>query len=262
MTFIILRKILDHAFRKRLHRFSGRNYLGRICVFHKGGGRLRLYRPLDIYRRLHVFGRIVRIQRDTYRTAFVALVLYENGLLSSILAVEGLRLGDLVFSGTFWPLERSEKLADVGSAMPLSFVNPFSSICSVEIRPFCGMQLFRSAGVNSLVVSKSSVSATLKGPSGWLMRVSAKCLATIGRVSNSGHRFFRVPSAGYNRNRGIRPTVRGVVKNPCDHPHGGGEGKGSPPAAQLTPWSRLTKGTPTTAKKWARQRRRLFKTLT
>lgn len=258
--FHLLQKLFDKSFKKRLCKPAGRNFLGRICVFHQGGGRLTLYRPLDFYRRLNLFGRVIRIRKDSRRSAFIAIILYANGLVSSIISAEGLLLGTLIYSGTCLPSSSAIPFI-AGSALPLFRINLFSLVHCVELVPSKGSQLFRSAGVAATLVAKDQWRATLKSTSGWLIKVPLNSMATLGRVSNASHKHLRIPNAGFNRQRGIRPTVRGVVKNPCDHPHGGGEGKGSPPAAQLTPWSKLTKGTPTTKKKWAIARRRLFKTV-
>lgn len=254
----ILQRFFNKSFKKRLLKASGRNFLGRICVFHQGGGRLNLYRPIDFYRRLNLYGRVLRIARDPFRSCLVASVLYDNGLVSSILSVDGLLLGSVVFSGTVFS-SLSSKAFSPGSAIPLRKVTLFSAVCAVEIAPGEGCQLYRSAGTSATIVGRDRTHGTLKGSSGWLIKVPLDALVTLGRCSNLSHRYLRIPNAGSNRRRGIRPTVRGVVKNPCDHPHGGGEGKGSPPAAQLSPWSKLTKGTPTTKKRWAVLRRRSFK---
>jgi large subunit ribosomal protein L2 len=261
MTFKRLQTIFDKAFKKRLTKASGRNFLGRICVFHQGAGRMSLYRPVDLFRRLNLFGRVIRVRRALNRTAFVATLLYVNGLVSSIISADGLNLGSLVYSGSVLPVAGQKRAFVNGSALPLSIINLFSLVHNAEFIPFQGAQLFRAAGAAATLVSKDAFKATLKSASGWLIKVPLNSMATIGRCSNLGHKHDRVPKAGANRWRGIRPTVRGVVKNPCDHPHGGGEGRGSPPAAQLTPWSKLTKGTPTTKRKWAVARRRLFKTV-
>jgi len=175
-------------------------------------------------------------------------VVYANGLVSSILSVEGLLLGSLIFSGSCLPSASQIPFAP-GSAIPVHLVNLFSVVSSTELAPSGGFKFFRSAGVSATLVAKDNRRATLKSSSGWLVKIPLASMVTLGRGSNVSHKHQRIRNAGFNRQRGIRPTVRGVVKNPCDHPHGGGEGKGSPPAAQLTPWSKLTKGTPTTKKK-------------
>lgn len=229
-----LHQFIAKTVKKRLIKFSGRNFLGRICVFHQGGSSLHLYRPIDFYRRINAFGRVIRISKDFFRSAFVASVLYTNGLISSILAVEGQGLGHLFFSGSFFATYSAALFAK-GSAVPLRYVNLFSVVSSAELQPSQGSKFFRAGGTSSLFVAKDKFFGTLKCSSGWLLKIPLTALVTIGRSSNVGHKYQRIPNAGYQRRLGVRPTVRGVVKNPCDHPHGGGEGKGSPPAAQMSP---------------------------
>lgn len=226
--------LFDKSLRKRLFKAAGRNFLGRICVFHQGGGRTKFYRSVDLHRRLNMFARVLDVFRDSRRTASIAMVIYPNGLVSRILAAEGVFPGSLLYSGPFFP--PSSKVPQYfGSAISLHHVTLFTPVSCVELVPGSGAQLCRSAGVAAMLVAKTESHAVLKSHSGWLMKIPLNSMATIGPMSNSGHKYERVPKAGINRQRGIRPTVRGVVKNPCDHPHGGGEGKGSPPAAQLSP---------------------------
>lgn len=236
MTFSLarLQSLLNKSFRKRLLKAAGRNFLGRICVFHQGGGSTRLYRVIDFYRRLNTFGRVIRLSKDSFRSAFVASVLYLNGLVGRVISVENLSLGSWLYSGFVLP-KKSLVPFFAGSAIPLRYVNLFSMVCCVELAPGQGFSLFRAAGVSALLVSKDQSFGVLKCHSGWLLKISLNSLVTLGRCSNAAHHYHRIPNAGFNRQRGIRPTVRGVAKNPCDHPHGGGEGKASPPVAQLSP---------------------------
>lgn len=234
MSLAWLQSALGKAFKKRLKKFAGRNFFGRICVFHQGGGHFSMYRVIDFYRRLNTFGRVIRISKDSFRSAFVATLLYMNGLVASSISVDNLALGTWLFSGYFLP-RKSLIPFSAGSAIPLRYVNLFSVVCCVEPVPGQGSSFFRAAGVSALLVSKDKSFGVLKCSSGWLLKISLDSLVTLGRCSNSAHHYQRISKAGVNRQKGIRPTVRGVVKNPCDHPHGGGEGKGSPPAAQLSP---------------------------
>lgn len=160
-----VQKIVDKFFRKRLQSFAGRNHLGRICVFHRGAGDLRLYRPVDFYRRLNLFGHILRLSSHTFRTTFVALILYSNGLLSSILSVEGLQLGSTIFSGFCLP-DDSAKVFQKGSALPLQHIHLFSLVSAVASVPGQAAKFFRSAGVSSLFVAREQNVATLKCSSG------------------------------------------------------------------------------------------------
>lgn len=234
MSLAWLQSALGKAFKKRLKKSAGRNFFGRICVFHQGGGHFSMYRVIDFYRRLNTFGRVIRISKDSFRSAFVATLLYMNGLVASSISVDNLALGTWLFSGYILP-RKSLIPFSAGSAIPLRYVNLFSVVCCVEPVPGQGSSFFRAAGVSALLVSKDLSFGVLKCSSGWLLKISLDSLVTLGRCSNSAHHYKRISKAGVNRQKGIRPTVRGVVKNPCDHPHGGGEGKGSPPAAQLSP---------------------------
>lgn len=165
MSLDYLHRLFDKSFKKRLLKTSGRNFLGRICVFHQGGGRLTLYRPVDLFRRVNLFARVVRIHKDSRRSSLVALLIYANGLVSSILAVEGLALGAIIFSGTLLP-KKSKIPFNNGSAIPVRLVNLFSIVSSVEIVPGQGFKLFRAAGVSATVVAKDLSRATIKAPSG------------------------------------------------------------------------------------------------
>jgi len=199
--------------------------LGRICVFHRGGGNVRKYRLLDFSRRLNLFGRVYKIVSDPNRTAYVALIFYDNGLFSYVLSVDGLFVGARVFSGTVL----NDNIFSLGSAFPLKYVPLFSIVNCIEAVPGKGGIFARAAGVGAIVVSKLDDYVFLKLRSGWLLRFSSDCMCALGYVSNKGHSMEIIGLAGKNRNVGIRPTVRGVAMNPCDHPHGGGNGKKSPP---------------------------------
>jgi len=183
----------------------------------------------------------------------VGLIIYSNGLVSFILLSEGLKKGFKIFSG-------SKKIKYfLGCTQKLLNVKLFDAISSIESFPLSGAKIARSAGVFSNIFSKEHEKSLLKLSSGWQIRVSNHALASLGMVSHPSHIYKTVGKAGLNRCKGVRPTVRGVIKNPCDHPHGGGEGRGSPPAAHVSPWGWLCRGTPSTNKKNDRLRRRLFK---
>lgn len=199
MTFKRLQTIFDKSFKKRLSKASGRNFLGRICVFHQGAGRFSFYRPVDFYRRINLFGRVIRVRRALHRSAFVATILYVNGLVSSIVSAEGLNLGSLVYSGSTVPIAGQKRAFATGSAMPLAFFSLFSLVHNTELIPFRGAQLFRSAGAAATLVARDSVKATLKSASGWLIKVPIHSMATFGQCSNAGHKHERVPKAGANR---------------------------------------------------------------
>lgn len=165
LSFAYVQHLVDKSFRKRLVNAAGRNFLGRICVFHQGGGRLTLYRSVDFTRRINNHGRVIRLSKNAYRTATVATLLYLNGVVSSILAVDTLSLGNLVFSGMFVP-KKSFDHFNKGSAIPLGLVNVFSAISCAELGPFQGLSLFRAAGVSGLLVAKDKTHGTIKCSSG------------------------------------------------------------------------------------------------
>lgn len=234
--------------------------MGRVCVFHRGGGHKRLYSRIDLIRRTNCYGRILRVFRDNYRTAFLAQVIYDNGLMAYHIHTEGAKAGNVIFSGAILPKKLKSNII-AGSAVLLGQINLFMHVSCIEYIPTNGIQIARAAGMGGLLVARNKQKTTIKLSSGWLLSLNNSCIAAIGRCSNNLHKYDRLRKAGSSRFFGIRPTVRGIIKNPCDHPHGGGEGKNSPPAAQLSPWSKLTKGTPTTNTKRARIRRRLYKNI-
>jgi len=212
-----------------------------------------MYLRVDRYRYINKFGLIFRIIYHFFFTGFVGLILYSNGLSSFILLSENVKKGNKVFSG------RNKVKASTGSTQKLLNIKLFDSINSIEKFPFSGAKLARAAGTFSIIFSKENEKSVLKMSSGWQVRISNQSLASLGMVSHPSHIYTSIEKAGLNRNQGIRPTVRGVIKNPCDHPHGGGEGKGSPPAAHVSPWGWLCRGTPSTNKKKDRLKRKLYK---
>lgn len=235
---------------------GGRNFLGRICVHHQGGGNKRIFKFLDFFRRLNCFGIILNIWKDSFRSAHIGCIYYLNGLIANSIISENNKIGNILYSGDII----SHKMCfNLGSAIPLKYITLFSIINNIELFPLSSGKLTRSAGVGSILIGLNPKYAFLKLSSGWQLKVDNLSFSTLGFVSNSKHKYDIIYKAGMNRNLGVRPTVRGVAKNPCDHPHGGGEGKKSPPSAQRTPWGRLTKGTPTKNKKVDRLNRRLFR---
>ena len=233
---------------------AGRNFTGRICVQHKGGASKNRILFVDRFRQINSYGVVFRIIKDFFRTGFLGFVIYDNGLVSFILLAEGLVKGDRVFSGSLF-IDSFKK----GSTQKLLYIKLFDFINSLELFSLSGAKYVRAAGCFSAIVSKDNEKSVIKLNSGWHIKLSNSCLVSIGVVSNVSNIFVVVKNAGVNRKKGIRPTVRGVIKNPCDHPHGGGEGKGSPPVAQVSPWGWLCKGTPTKNKKIDRLKRKLYK---
>jgi large subunit ribosomal protein L2 len=215
---------------------GGRNNMGRVTSFQKGGGHKKAYRVIDFKRtKFDAPATVERIEYDPNRSAFIALIKYEDGELAYILAPQRLSVGDVVVSG--------EK-ADIkpGNAMPLSSIPIGTIVHNVEMKPGKGGQIGRSAGAYVQLVGKDSGYAQIKLRSGELRMVLARCMATIGAVSNPDHQNEVIGKAGRNRWKGKRPHVRGVAMNPVDHPHGGGEGKTSGGRNPVTPWGQPTKG--------------------
>ena len=220
-----------------LKKFSGRNSYGRITVRHRGGGNRRKYRVIDFKReRFGAPATVLTLEYDPNRTAHIALVQYEDGEKRYIIAPVGLKVGDTVVSGPDADIK-------VGNALPLVNIPTGTFIHNVELYPGKGAQLARSAGNMAQLMAKENGMALLRLPSGELRNVPAKCMATVGQVSNPEHENVNIGKAGRKRHMGWRPTVRGSVMNPCDHPHGGGEGKspvGRP--SPVTPWGKPTLG--------------------
>ena len=216
---------------------AGRNSYGRITVRHHGGGNRRKYRVIDFKRqKLNVPAEVLSIEYDPNRSAFIALIQYEDGEKSYILAPAGLQVGDQVIAGETADIK-------VGNALPLSSIPTGTFIHNVELYPGRGGQLARAAGNAAQLMAKEGRYALLRLPSGELRNVPINCMATIGTVSNEDHINVKIGKAGRTRHMGIRPTVRGSVMNPCDHPHGGGEGKspiGRP--GPVTPWGKPALG--------------------
>jgi large subunit ribosomal protein L2 len=222
---------------------GGRNNYGRISVRWRGGGHKRRYRLVDFKRRkFDVAGTVERLEYDPNRSAFIALVKYEDGELAYILAPQRLAPGDQVVAG---------KRVDVkpGNAMPLNSIPVGTIVHNVEMKAGKGGQLARSAGTYVQLVGRDQGYAILRLSSGEQRIVRGECMATIGAVSNPDHANISIGKAGRNRWKGRRPSVRGVAMNPIDHPHGGGEGRTSGGRHPVTPWGKPTKGKKTRSNK-------------
>lgn len=238
---------------------GGRNLLGRICVYHQGAGNKRRCRLVDRFRRVDSLGTVLKLFKAHYKHTPLGAILYDNGLFSVVALSHGVSINNRLYSGDCFLLHRS--FIATGSAFLLKHFGLFSVVSSLELFPFSGFKLARAPGTSAYVSAKVGSSVIIRVASGWQLKVSAEALGVVGMCANPSLHFENLQKAGKHRALGVRPTVRGVVKNPCDHPHGGGEGRGSPPAAAVSPWGKLTKGTPTKNKKKDRQRRRLFKHL-
>jgi len=223
---------------------AGRNNQGKITVRHQGGGVRRKYRVIDFKRNKDgVPAKVASIEYDPNRSAYIALLHYADGEKRYILAPLGLTVGQTVQSGTGSEIK-------VGNAMPMTDMPIGTVIHNIEMQPGRGGQMARSAGISARLVAREGAHATLELPSGEMRLVSAKCRATIGQVGNVDHELVKIGKAGINRYKGIRPTVRGSVMNPVDHPHGGGESKapiGRP--SPSTPWGKPALGKKTRDKK-------------
>ncbi len=216
---------------------AGRNNIGHITVRHKSGGHKKSFRVIDFKRdKFDVEAKVERIEYDPNRTAFIALLKYSDGIFSYILAPHKLAVGDRVLS--------SRNLIDVkiGNAMPLSVIPIGSIIHNIELKPSCGGAVSRAAGNYSQLVGKDGGYALVKMQSGEIRLFLLECMATIGSVSNLDNKNVTIGKAGRSRWLGIRPTVRGVVMNPVDHPHGGGEGKTSGGRHPVSPTGKSAKG--------------------
>ena len=227
-----------------LKKTAGRNSYGKITVRHIGGGNKKKYRIID-FKRMEA-GKpdtVIGIEYDPNRTAYIALIEYENGERSYILAPAGLKDGDVIYSG-------ADSDIKTGNSLPIANIPVGTFIHNIELYPGKGAQLVRSAGAAAQLMAKENGMAQVRLPSGEVRLVRLDCIATIGQVGNIEHENVKLGKAGKTRHRGIRPHVRGSVMNPCDHPHGGGEGRapiGRP--SPVTPWGKPTNGYKTRNKK-------------
>lgn len=230
-----------------LKKTGGRNNLGRITSWHRGGGAKQLYRIIDFKRnKLDMQAVVERIEYDPNRTCFIALVKYEDGTYTYILAPQSLKPGDKIVSGEQVDIRE-------GNSMPLRNIPVGTNVHNIEMKPGKGGQMMRAAGSFALLAGKDSGYAQLKLRSGEFRIVPLDCRATIGVLSNADHQNTTIGKAGRNRWLGWRPVVRGVAMNPVDHPHGGGEGKTSGGRHPVTPWGKKTKGKKTRRNKFTSQ---------
>ncbi len=223
-------------------RTNGRNHHGHITCRHRGGGHKRFYRLIDFKRdKEEIEAKIVSIEYDPNRTTYIALASYLDGEKRYILAPEGLKQGDKIYSGEKSPFK-------TGCTMPLKTMPLGSTVHNIELVPGRGGKLVRSAGLSAQLMARSSGYATLKMPSGEVRLIHENCRATFGTLSNTEHALRVEGKAGRTRWKGFRPTVRGTAMNPVDHPHGGGEGRHNGYIPR-TPWGKQTKGMRTRSKK-------------
>ena len=226
-----------------LTKTGGRNNQGRMTTRHKGGGHKRMYRLIDFKRdKDNIPAKVATIEYDPNRTANIALLNYVDGEKRYIIAPQGLKVGDTVISGTDADIK-------AGNALPLANIPVGTVVHNVEMRPGCGAQIARSAGSSVQLMAKLDKYATLRLPSGEMRQVPIGCKATIGVVGNADQININLGKAGRNRWLGVRPANRGVVMNPCDHPHGGGEGRSPVGRNPVTPWGKPALGVRTRSKK-------------
>ena len=231
---------------------AGRNNTGKITVRHHGGGNKTKYRIVDFKRQNEGAATVIGIEYDPNRSAYIALVQYEDGTKSYIIAPVGVKPGDVLYSGSKIDIKP-------GNTLPISDIPVGTIIHNIELYPGKGAQLVRSAGAQAQLMAKENGTAQIRLPSGEVRKVRLDCKATIGQIGNIEHDTVKIGKAGRKRHMGVRPTVRGSVMNPCDHPHGGGEGKspiGHP--GPLTPWGKPALGYKT-RKKNARTEKNIVK---
>jgi len=239
----ITKKTPERSLIHHLKKHAGRNSYGKITVRHKGGGNKRNYRIVSFRRADAAPAKVIGIEYDPNRTAYIALLQDDAGVKSYIIAPEGLNVGDTVYSG-------SEPDIKPGNTLPIANIPVGTVIYNIELYPGKGAQLVRSAGTGAQLIAKEEKLAQVRLPSGEVRYIRLDCTACIGMVGNSDHETVKVGKAGKTRHKGIRPHVRGSVMNPNDHPHGGGEGKspiGMP--SPVTPWGKPTHGYKTRNKK-------------
>jgi len=225
------------------HSTGGRNNLGRITSRHKGAGHKQKYRQIDFYRKKDdMKAKIERIEYDPNRSAYLALIKYEDGVMNYVLAPNKINVGDEIISGR-------NKEIKIGNCMQLSDIPAGTAIHNIELLPNGGGKLARSAGSSAQISGSDDNYCIIKLGSGEVRKIINTARATIGTVSNSDHQNIKIGKAGRNRWKGIRPQSRGVVMNPVDHPHGGGEGKTSGGRDPVSPWGQSAKGLKTRTNK-------------
>lgn len=221
---------------KKLNKTAGRNNTGRITCRHKGGGVKQAYRIIDFKReKFGVPATVKTIEYDPNRNVRISLVFYADGEKRYILAPEGLNVGDVIVSGP-------EAAIQTGNALPLELIPLGTIVHNIELEPGRGGKMVRSAGNFAQVMAKEGNYVTIKLPSGEMRMVRKECMATVGTLGNAEFKNLSIGKAGRKRYMGVRPTVRGVTMNPCDHPHGGGEGKTGPGGHPKTPWGKPALG--------------------
>lgn len=258
ITYYII-KFLKKKFIKGKKKTGGRCNLGRVTVRGRGGGNKINYRILDFYRRLNQHGVLINILYDPNRTCKLGLILFENSLSSLILIQKNMKFKDVVYLGSY--KEDKENVIKIGYSMPLLNMPLFSVLSNIEFKPFNGGKLCRAADTSSMLIGKTKTNGILKLNSNWELHLPLNCISSYGSMSSQLLNNIYIKKAGKNRSFGFKPKVRGVAKNPCDHPHGGGNGKRSKPKIPVNAWHTVFKWKHTKNKKIDNKKRRLFKTL-
>ncbi len=259
MIFSFFFKKLKKKLSKGISKKSGRNFLGRVCVRGQGGGNKRVFRFIDFYRRLNLKGKVINVFYDPNRTARIAMVIYVNSFCSYILLQKGVRINSVIYSGTLLCKDDIE----IGFSMPLKYMPLFSNISNIELKPFIGSTLCRAAGTSCMLIGKTkdNKKGILKLNSKWELHLSLECISSVGQIGSKALNNLFIEKAGKNRAFGFKPRVRGVAKNPCDHPHGGGNGKKPKPKIPVNAWHTVFKWTHTKNKKQDNLKRRKFRKL-
>lgn len=258
IVFYFINKIKKNL-SKGLKKKGGRNFLGRLCVRGKGGGNKKNFRFIDFYRRINLKGKILNIFYDRNRSTRLGLILYCNSLCTYILLQKNVRIFSSVYSGSL-KLEENDEIKE-GYSLPLKFMPLFSNICNIEIKPFIGSTICRVAEGSCIMIGKENKKVVLKLNSGWEFHLSEDCISSFGSNTYKHFNNIILEKAGKKRALGFRPKVRGVVKNPCDHPHGGGRGKKGKPMIPVNSWHSIFKWKHTKNKLIDKKERRLFKKL-
>jgi len=259
MIFTYFFKTLKKKLSTGLSKKSGRNFQGRVCVRGQGGGHKRILRFIDFYRRINLKGKIINIVYDPIRTARLAVVVYVNSFCSYLLLQKGVKVNSVIYSGTLlWKDD-----IDVGFSMPLKYMPLFSNISNIELKPFIGGTLCRAAGTSCMLVGKTKdkKKGILKLNSKWTVHISLNCISSTGSIGYQAINNIFIEKAGKNRAFGRKPRVRGVAKNPCDHPHGGGNGKKPKPKIPVNAWHSVFKWAHTKNTKLDNLKRRKFKSI-
>jgi large subunit ribosomal protein L2 len=236
---------------------GGRNFHGKVCVSGRGCLNKRNFILINFIKKLNSFGYIIKILMDYNRTSFIGFVIYVNGLSGFIQLCDRSKIGMKFYQGYLLNEQYSNK--NLNYYIPLKNIKLFTIISQIELDLNKGSKMIRAGGSSALLIKNEKNKAYIKLPSNWIKIISDKCFAAIGKISNVNNKINNIGSAGNMRRLGFRPKVRGVAKNPCDHPHGGGNGKKSPLRIPVSPWNKITKWTHTLNKKKDKILRRLYK---